>query len=75
MQTIQTKMRVKKNHEGILQLPPSIIIGDYEVMVIIQPKKRVQQPQIAWKFPVDSYGAWPQHVPLRREELYSDWGR
>ncbi len=40
MQTIQTKMRVRKNHQGILRLPASVVMGDYEVMLIIRAKKR-----------------------------------
>ena len=73
MATLRTKIRVGADGnitgkaEGVV-LPP----GQYEATITTadRPKNRERKP-----LPVFHVGPWPEDLPLRREDMYSDDGR
>jgi hypothetical protein len=80
MKTIQTIATVTKDGKITAQLSLDIPEGEHQVVIVIdeQPltkKAQTKQKRPPLKFPVDNYGAWPENLSLRREDMYGDWGR
>jgi hypothetical protein len=74
MRTLQLTARITPNHELKIQLPPDILAGDYQIVLVLeeQPTQKQHKP---CQFPVDDYGSWPVDLSLRREDMYGDCGR
>lgn len=75
MKTIETKAVVTEDKRLTVQVPEHIVSGEYHVVVIIDENTEEKRSRPPLNFPIDSYGAWPSHLSLRREDMYGDDGR
>lgn len=76
MKTIETKGTITPDRRLSLQIqvPPEISPGEHRIVLMVD-EQSVDQLSLAQDFPVDSYGSWPTHLSLSREDLYSEHGR
>ena len=74
MRTLETIATVHPDGKLTLQAPVDMPAGDYQTVLVIEdqptPKKRAPL-----NFPVDDYGEVMVDFPLRREEIYGEFGR
>jgi hypothetical protein len=79
MRTIELTATVSQDGKMVLELPPDVEPGDYQMVVVIADHKAslTLQPVVSavGKFPVIDIGSWPTDLPLTREELYDDAGQ
>jgi hypothetical protein len=75
MRTIETTAIVAADGKLTIQIPPDIEPGEHKVVLVIeeQPVKKETRPPL--DLPARDYGPWPEHLSLRREDMYDDWGR
>lgn len=73
--TIETRIVVPPARQITLQLPPEIRLGTHRAIVVIdeQPETPVESEETG--FPVLHVKQWPEHLSLRRENMYGDFGR
>ena len=56
-----------------VRLPQSIPPGEHRVVVVIEGPPAPKPGPL--NLPLLHTDSWPANLPLRREELYDDWGR
>jgi hypothetical protein len=76
MKAIETTATVTQDGKLILQMPPDIQSGEYQVVVAIEDVPITQEDSPPTKkrpplnFPVHDFGPWPANLSLRREDMY-----
>jgi hypothetical protein len=77
MKTIETTILVPPGGKLTLELdlPPNIPPGEHHIVVVIDDDPLPLLLPAPLEFPVIDVGPWPEHLSLRREDLYDDWGR
>jgi NAD(P)-dependent dehydrogenase (short-subunit alcohol dehydrogenase family) len=75
MRTIRTTATVTPDGTLIVQVPPDIAPGTHDVVVVIDEPSAMPKEGTVPSVPTISIGKWPENFPLRREDMYDDWGR
>ncbi len=75
MKTIETTATVADDGSLILKMPPEIAPGEHKVVVVIDEATLGTKQQQSLDIPVMHLGKWPEHLSLRREDMYDDDGR
>ena len=75
MRTIETVVTVEPDGKLVLQLPPEIAPGEHRIVLVIEDQPVVAEKRPAFDFPVIDVGEWSEDLSLRREDMYSDFGR
>jgi len=75
MKTIETQAMVSDDGTLTAKVPPDIKPGEHHTVILIDESQKTDTRRLPLQFPVDHYGAWPQNVSLRREDIYGDDGR
>jgi hypothetical protein len=75
MRTVKTVATVSEDGTLTLKVPPDILAGEHQVVLVIaeKPAKKEKLPLLG--FPVIHVSEWPVDLSLRREDMYGDWGR
>jgi hypothetical protein len=75
MRTIETVVTVEPDGKLVLQLPPGIAPGEHRIVLVIEEQPVLVEKRPVIDFPVIDVGEWPEDLPLRREDMYGDFGR
>lgn len=75
MRTIETTATVTPDGTLVARVPSDIAPGEHQVVLVIA--ERIEEPgeRPPLDLPVHDFGPWPADLPLRREDMYDDWGR
>jgi len=71
MKTVKLEVDIPANRELRVVLPDDVPAGRSTVTLLID--SAGQRPPL--ELPVHDFGPWPDHLSLRREDLYGDDGR
>lgn len=74
MKTIEAHIQITHDGQVILSPAPDLLPGEYEAVIVLQPTQSARKRE-PLQFPVDDLGPWPEHLSLRREDMYGDDGR
>lgn len=76
MKTITTRGTVTSEGRLIIPIPLDIPVGEHNVVVVIEElATKATGVDVANGLPVHDCGPWPEHLSLKREDLYDEWGR
>jgi hypothetical protein len=75
MKTIETTVIVGPDRTIILPVPQDVALGAYRIVVVIEEATQAPPTPQPLDLPLLPAVAWPEHLSLRREDLYDDWGR
>jgi hypothetical protein len=75
MRTIETTATVAPDGTLTVRVPPDVIPGTHQIVLVIDDWSREARESQLGAFPVISVGAWPSDLSLRREDMYGDAGR
>jgi hypothetical protein len=73
MRTLLLTATVTPDHELKIQLPPDILAGDYQIVLVLEEQPTLKQHK-PFQFPVDDYGPLLTELSLSREDMYGDFG-
>lgn len=74
MKTITTMATVTPDGKVTLQLPPDIVPGEHQIVLVIDENIKTEKPETKKErpplnFPTISVGSWPADLSLRREDM------
>lgn len=78
MTSIQLTATVSSDGKLIAQLPPGILPGEHQVVLVIDEAQAMRTDQNGKRpkaLRILKWNAWPADSTFRREELYGDEGR
>lgn len=75
MKTITTRGTVTTEGSLIVPIPLDIPVGEHNVVVVIEEVATKSVVDVLSGLPVHDCGPWPEHLSLRRGDLYDEWGR
>ncbi len=75
MRSIETTAIVTDDGILTVELPRDIPAGQHRVVVVIDEEPVPIRQRGLLDFPTDDLGPWPEHLSLRREDMYGEWGR
>jgi hypothetical protein len=74
MTRVEAMAIVSQDGTLTVQVPPEVSPGTHQVVVLID-EQSVDATATRSDFPVHDLGPWPADLPLRREDMYDEWGR
>jgi hypothetical protein len=75
MNTIETTAYIGEDRKLVVQLPAEVEPGEHHIVVVITDVPATGPQRQPLQLPVAHPDNWPDNLPLRREDMYGDWGR
>ena len=75
MKTIETDAVVTSEGQLNLHLNVNLAPGQYKVLVVVDEAPSISSTHRILDLHVIDVGVWPEHLSLRREDMYGDDGR
>jgi hypothetical protein len=75
LRTIETIATVMPDGTIVAPAPAGLTPGEHRVVIVVEERTTTQPDRSLADFPVIDVGPWPDHLSLRREDMYIDNGR
>ncbi|MEI6046037.1 MAG: hypothetical protein WCS37_16930 [Chloroflexota bacterium] len=76
MRTIEMSAKVDEEGKMFLELPPDVLPGEYQIVMVLQEAspmvQPVKPPKPPLKLHIFEWEGWPKDATFSREELYDD---